>query len=349
MDQPETLLVYVEQLVILLRDRVCPAVQQADSAAIHQARVCTRRLKAAADLLAPVLSKRRARPFQRVLRKIRRRLGPLRDLDVMIGHLERPPLRVAEAAAWARQCLERQRDELREQIHSQVAAGKLLTQLGAWWGLRPEVEQAATAIDALLSQSLHEQLSAFAEQADRLIGKRPLPAGQHLDAHELRIAGKALRYTLEMGKAHGHKLPGRVFRVFKKLQDHLGLWHDDVVLTERIMRLSLDQLLAHHDAGMQKKVLDLAAHTLRGAQQQLDRFGAQWREHGESLDSLIRQAFPLIASTPPRKSTPPSTSTTPARSTPTTKSTPPTETAAPPASPETAKVPPVSQSAPATI
>ena len=49
--------------------------------------MATRRLKAALDLLKPVLSDEHLKPFSKVLKKFRRRLGPMRDLDVMIEHL----------------------------------------------------------------------------------------------------------------------------------------------------------------------------------------------------------------------------------------------------------------------
>ena len=48
----------------------------------------TRRLKAAIDVLQPILTPDHRKPFGKVLRNLRRRLGPLRDADVMIDHLE---------------------------------------------------------------------------------------------------------------------------------------------------------------------------------------------------------------------------------------------------------------------
>ena len=37
------------------------------------------------------------------------------------------------------------------------------------------------------------------------------------------------------------------------MQEALGLWHDYVVLTERAMQISLEELLPHHDADMQAR------------------------------------------------------------------------------------------------
>ena len=60
----------------------------------------------------------------------------------------------------------------------------------------------------------------------------------------MRIAGKALRYTLEMAVVEGHTLPGPVLKAFKRMQACLGLWHDYVVLTEAALRASLEPLAA---------------------------------------------------------------------------------------------------------
>ena len=87
--EPDTfpLLSYIDELVEELRGHVPKAMKHWDAEAIHQSRVATRRLKAALDLLKPVLSDEHLKPFSRVTRKLRRRLGPMRDLDVMIEHL----------------------------------------------------------------------------------------------------------------------------------------------------------------------------------------------------------------------------------------------------------------------
>src|SRR5215204_1044136 len=87
LEVPSALLGYLDELVEHLRRLIPSAIRGSDADAIHDARVATRRLKAALDLLQTVIDHRRLRPFARTLRKLRRRLGPLRDLDVMHDHL----------------------------------------------------------------------------------------------------------------------------------------------------------------------------------------------------------------------------------------------------------------------
>src|SRR4029078_996054 len=162
------LLRYLSTLVDELRLRVPAALEQWYPEAIHQSRVATRRLKAALDLMKPVLSKRPRRKLGRILRKLRRRLGPLRDADVMIDHLQDlgdASAQHAPAAAWLARRLTAERDELRKEATKGKRPGTVVEKLRGWEPIRREIETAREALDSLLAESLHLQLDAFAEQA----------------------------------------------------------------------------------------------------------------------------------------------------------------------------------------
>jgi CHAD domain-containing protein len=281
----------MDELVESLRKLVPAALKEFDETSIHQARVATRRLKAAIDLLAPILSNEHRKPFAKAGRQLRRRLGPLRDLDVMIGHLKVIQQRATHrvAAKWLEERLTEARESAREDSTSAQSPNSVLARMGTWWGLREEVLEAGDQARSLLAEALHLQLNAFAEQADLLGKKDP---GIKQDPHQVRIAGKALRYTLEMAKREGHAIPGGVAKAFKRMQDQLGSWHDFVVLTERAMSESLAALLAHHDMQLQRQLLDLARSTLETARKDLERFSALWAEEGSELLKTIRQAVP---------------------------------------------------------
>ena len=132
-------------------------------------------------------------------------------------------------------------------------------------------------------------------RADDAEATPPAPSDR-LDPHGLRIAGKALRYTLEMAAIEGHKLPPALTRAFKSMQESLGLWHDYVVLTEAAMRTMLDDLLPHHDAGLSADVLELTRAALQRSAKELQKFSALWLDRGEALARTIRAAFPLTRS-----------------------------------------------------
>ena len=113
------------------------------------------------------------------------------------------------------------------------------------------------------------------------------------DPHAVRIAGKSLRYTVELAVAAGHKLPAAVVRSFKKMQDALGLWHDMAVLAETILKLSLKHELPLHNLPLQADLLALAGRFLRQGDRQLTQFKSIWQRHRLTLPDTIRRAFPV--------------------------------------------------------
>jgi CHAD domain-containing protein len=285
---------YLDDLVDDLARLTPAALEKFDEQAIHKARVATRRLKAAIELLEPVLDKSHVKPFARIGKKLRHRLGPLRDIDVMLAHLEKikPTSPHADAADWLAQRLTAERDRAREKSRGKSSSGKVLSQLGTWKTLREDVIAAEEAIPCLLAESLHLQLDRFAEQASDV-----------KNAHQLRIAGKALRYTVEFAKANKHDLPAGVVRAFKSIQDSLGTWHDFVVLAECAMEESVAAELPLMDSGLQRRILNFTGFCLTRAQRSLDHFHKLWNERGPELNEAIRAAMPLTQSTasPPLK------------------------------------------------
>src|SRR5512144_2927868 len=107
---------HLDSLVDDLRRMIPEALEEFEVEAIHKARVTTRRLKAALDLLESALDADHSKPFARLGRKLRRRLGPMRDVDVMLEHLDeiKPTSPLAAAVDWLRQRLLRDRLESRE-------------------------------------------------------------------------------------------------------------------------------------------------------------------------------------------------------------------------------------------
>jgi len=282
------LLDHLDSIVEDLRNLVSSAVSGEDVEAVHDARVATRRLKAATVLVDEIVSSRYSKPFNRVGKCLRRQLGPLRDLDVMLEHLsEIKTPRHQAAIQWLGVRFAEKRREAVQCAADNAPPVRMLARLGSWWGLRHEIQDSPDSIDDLLRQSVHLQLDAFVEQADDLIGPR------RNDPHQLRIAGKSLRYTLEMAREHGIKLQASVVSLFKRMQSALGLWHDYVVLAERILRESVECDLALHDPHLQSELLNVAQLYLKKSDTQLKKMAALWKTRGESLAQTIRQAFPL--------------------------------------------------------
>jgi CHAD domain-containing protein len=282
------LLEYLDSLVEKLRELIAAALAGEDVDAVHDARVITRRLKAASDLVEPIVSKRCRRPFNRVGKSLRRQLGPLRDADVMLEHLhEFKQAKLQTAVKWMRDQISDQRENSVKDATDKTPPARMLARLGSWWGLRHDIEDSRGEVPDLLANSVHLQLDAFIEQAQDLIGER------QNDPHQLRIAGKSLRYTLEMAKESGVDLPKSVVSLFKRMQTALGLWHDFVVLAERIMCESVECDLALHHPALQGELLTVAQICLKKSEMQLKKMADLWKTRGQWLADTIRQSFPL--------------------------------------------------------
>ncbi len=292
---PPPISLYMDARVNELRALIPKALRDFEPEAIHQSRVATRRLTAAVRLMQPVLSGSHRKPFEKVLKSLRRQLGPLRDLDVILQHLNELPecTKFPAAVSWLVERMIEDRDKLRARLKDKPVVGKTLSRLGEWWGLHDEVDEAGKAMRSLVAQSLHLQLDRFAEQADRLANGPDGIEGERQDPHELRIAGKALRYTLELAVAQGHALPPDVIKTFKKMQEQLGEWHDMVVLSETVLMVAMQHLLPHHDAATAGQVMEIAKLTLARSGKAMGKFSSQWASAGPELVSTIRKSFPL--------------------------------------------------------
>ncbi len=263
-DSTFPLCAYLDEIVAELRKEIPAALDDHEHQAIHKSRVATRRLKAALDLLEPVITPANRKNFARVLKKLRDRLGVERDLDVMLRHLDELEKHqsFADAVEWVHDAVHKKRDRRRAQNDRKTTRAEMLRRLMAWTEVRGELSDCGEAVTSLLSESLHLQLEAFAERATRLNGGAP---GDEI--HKLRLAGKRLRYTLEMAEQSGHPLAGGIMSAFKQMQEDLGLWHDYVELTHRIISTSASKSLPQQDLVLQEEVMRLADETIRRAKQ----------------------------------------------------------------------------------
>ena len=288
-----------------LRERAGEALRSFDADAVHDARVATRRLTAALDLLEPRLPAKPRKKFARGLRKLRRALGPLRDLDVMLQHLAQTPggTTSAAGAAWVASRLRDEQAVMRQGL-KKGKVSRAAAKLAAWDELEDAVRRAESSAAASLSRAVAEQLGAFAARAERLAGAAAgdrsngdgaaEPAGMmHDDVHDLRVAGKRLRYTLELAAPLGLGLPKSVGRDFKALQEALGLWHDYAVLTARALALAADAELPARQPALFGQVLDLATANWRTSEHHLAEFRRLWAERGAALVERVAAYLPV--------------------------------------------------------
>jgi CHAD domain-containing protein len=291
-------LIYLDQQIDALRTHTPAALDAFDPTGIHQARVGTRRLKAGLDLLQPLLAKDDLTALAKAGKRLRRRLGPLRDLDVMIDHLGKYPAspRLKPAVEWIVGQFEQMRREARQTDREKgKKSHKLLEQFADWWKVRHKLGESQEVIATLLSQALHDRFDRFSSEADVVAGiVTDTPPGQPpVDIHQLRIDGKALRYTFEIADAHGIRVPKSVFKSFKAMQESLGEWHDYVVLADETVSRFAEVELALHDPDAASLVLDLGKQLLRDSIKSLGQFKSRWKRSGASIRKALETRVPL--------------------------------------------------------
>jgi CHAD domain-containing protein len=203
-----------------------------DAEDLHAMRVATRRMRAAWRIFGDGFDARATRKLQRRLRDIARRLGDVRDFDVLLEGLEayRAELPPGERRAlqplvdaWAAR-----RDEAR---------GRLLRELDSDDYARFAEDfrafvhtEGAAAAEVVASQPHHVRDTAPSRiwaAYEQVRAYEPVLRWADVEAlHELRIAAKWLRYSIEFVKEPlGPDVETLVPRV-TALQDHLGWLHD---------------------------------------------------------------------------------------------------------------------------
>jgi CHAD domain-containing protein len=295
---PPALVAWLDGQVETLRLNLPEAAEKLEGDAVHASRVATRRLKAGLDLLKPLLPKQPQKRVGRVGRAIRRALGPVRDLDVMAGHLaeiagDGPH---AVAANWLAECVRSRHAHAKAESALALNPAKLLGKLGGWMGVREQATLAAEAHGTVVSQALHESLDDFADHAAQLVGHRAAAtegSAAPVNPHELRIAGKRLRYTVEIAVAMQLGVDEGLARQLKKMQDALGTWHDYVVLVTAGMEAIAEKELAYFDPPLLRRVLALMDHCTLVADRELDDFTRLWTERGPQIVEAIHRAVPL--------------------------------------------------------
>jgi CHAD domain-containing protein len=213
--------------------------------AVHDFRVASRRIGAGLEILASLTEDDAPSRVRRKLKKLLRRLGRLRDVQVLLALVESGKL--GERVGPFERYLKRKEDDekLRAQrVLDEEERRKLKTQ---WRKLRNVVSkstirvvdqrQAVQSAVKLRSNRLHEAAKDFDTKNIE-------------SAHRLRIALKKLRYTLETAAGNfGAKRQQEKTAAMIKQQRELGDIRDLDVLRKQLVRWSASQ-----NANVRKKI-----------------------------------------------------------------------------------------------
>jgi CHAD domain-containing protein len=193
--------------------------------AIHDTRVAGRRLIAAIRFFEPLLHAD-AHGVRRKVRKAIRVLNGLRDGDVLKEHLQRFEARHPREVGLACAEIDRRREllldgaghDFQKQLHSGVRTR--LEWLSDMESLQNLFLKRRAGLRALYLARWRSVAGDFEEQVKNATPGAPIEA-----LHRLRIAGKRLRYTLELILPEDRE-KANLLRQCKRFQDSLGRIHD---------------------------------------------------------------------------------------------------------------------------
>jgi CHAD domain-containing protein len=238
MDHRATLLVLLNQRLTTLVDAM-PAVQAGDMRSVHQARVATRRLREALPVLRVSVDGDELTRVRRQVRRMTRALGPVRELDVALAHLdELAGQRILSPGALTRvrQTIARERLERRREMLAAITPGKIekLRRRLGFVGRGPKPLETAATITEAEHQVVRRaaNLRAAMERAGSLYLPDRL--------HAIRVAAKKLRYAMEVERElKRSRVTARITQL-KRLQDLLGLMHDYEILIDRTRQMQAE-------------------------------------------------------------------------------------------------------------
>jgi len=242
---------------------------------LHRTRVASRRLREVLPLVG--LDRNEVRDLAHRLKRVTRRLGIVRELDVLAqvirefhGRPQYPPMALREvgvAVAAARASARRRLatklpnaklKRLTRQIHraekSVESQGKprprhrVSAPRQTWvWALDARSARRATVLQSTI------QMTSILYVPEQL--------------HEVRIALKKLRYAEEL-RAEALQRPSRDVAVLRVAQNLLGRLHDLEVLSARVRdvqsQLSASHLMAWHQLGLLARTLEGDCRRLHG-------------------------------------------------------------------------------------
>jgi CHAD domain-containing protein len=236
MDRPVSSEALVRQRLLALT-KALPAARNGNVTALHEARVASRRMR---EALPVVASGNRARKLERQIRRITRALGPVRELDVAMQLLEEYG-RTADIPRHALTCLrevvQRERQALHDRMEQQLERcdfDKLSKRALSVARKRPAASRTGRGSTRDPRRLAAAQRRA-ANRAERLRAAMEGAAGLYLPdrLHEVRIAVKKLRYSVELVRELSASRATARIRTLKKVQDLLGRMHDLEVLIAR--------------------------------------------------------------------------------------------------------------------
>ncbi|MCW4030163.1 MAG: YfcE family phosphodiesterase [Candidatus Bathyarchaeota archaeon] len=214
-------------------------IENKDVECVHKTRVISRRLRAALPLFRFCFPAKKFDKWTKEIKKVTQRLGNARDLDVQIAfieeYLKKNPLEKAGIDS-----ILKDHQELRESLQplvvkelNKLLSSDILDDISSFCKDLIEQQAAATFDANQVLEKSHWHASFRLDEFLSLQRYVHLP-NENLKHHEMRIAAKRLRYTMEFFAPLYKSQLKEEIETIKKYQDILGEKHDNEVWLDYI-------------------------------------------------------------------------------------------------------------------
>ena len=212
---------------------------------VHQLRVACRRTSAALEAFRPLMAKKPT-ALRSMLKRIRRAAGPARDTDVLLERYQSIPTS-PPAVEYVIARLEQQRVDVQQQlvtVEKQARPKKIDRSLKQCLSLLEQGNKKQPTIGKFAKAALHEASLPVME-----LTKLKQPNLEQL--HELRIAGKRLRYSIELfHSVFPQDLQAEFYPLVEKLQSRLGKINDHATAQAMFQRWLSQMPVGSHAADL---------------------------------------------------------------------------------------------------
>jgi CHAD domain-containing protein len=213
-----------------------------DIEALHDMRVATRRMRAAFNVFGPAFNKKKTRSLRQGLRTTARVLGAVRDLDVFMEKLQNfqhsLPEAEQEGLSPLLQTWQQQRETARRQLLQYLDSKDYLRFKQDMLNFVKTVDlsvKSAPTETPIATQLRHIVPRLIYTRYETISAYDTVLANASLETlHNLRLAFKAYRYTLEFFRELLGPEVKPVINEVKKIQDHLGDLNDADVAGEML-------------------------------------------------------------------------------------------------------------------
>jgi CHAD domain-containing protein len=221
-----------------------------DPETLHDLRVWGRRLQQAVRVISGKPKSKQLKKLVANIRRVRRTLGPCRDLDVNIAIVKAQREANGNGSvnkAWAliQHEFETRRPDLIERARGELAGQELFKFISRTQRLTSAAERDFDPVEEI-SRAMTKSMDKWKESLTAT-GEQPNPAA----LHALRIAGKKVRYSAELLADLGQGKVNPLVKSLKEIQSLLGDWHDRAVLQNHIEKFirRAGFLTDHPDSG----------------------------------------------------------------------------------------------------